>query len=1006
LTKLGFLAATATLFLFATNSRSQDTPASRFKDEYRMPWTRGSTDFIRRWTVAGPIACKLDEDCVGGEAGLTPGADQQLKLASGGTVAWRGNSTWSDYGSIGGEGSTDNAVGYAFALIERAQPGKATLSLGSSGPLRAWLNGSPVFKYDGERSVAQDNDQVAVDLKAGQNLLLIKVPAAATFVVRVLESGAITARAEEINPSLLEASNSGFTVLTDVSEARRSAPRVKIEVIRPGGSAVFSGEAARGERLRLDASAWPEGPYEVRFVTPNAQGRLFSTHLPWYKGDSLAKARELAAEAAKADGPGADKSSAEGLTLKMLAKMVDDRLGKKVAEASGNPWASIHSPLMEFDELMLERQGKTGRVRPHGFLRLAWIDETDGTPQFCRAYLPGAYDAAKKWPLVLQLHGFNPANPEYWDWWSADNRGGSNTQPLKHAGVIYIEPHGRGNVQYLSFGDADVMRCLSEARQRLSVDENRTYLTGDSMGGWGTWNVATRHPEVFAAIAPIFGGVDYHSTMDEALAKTLTPAERFINEKQSSWALADALIHTPIFVHHGDADQAVNVEWSRWGVRLLQRWGYDIRYREYPGKVHEALQDNNGTMNFDWFLEHERNPAPRQVRIRSAELRNASAYWISVQAAARPLEFMRVDAEVVDRNTIRLDTDNVADLLLAPPAAIIDGSQPVVVVWNGERQQRRMAQGKLRLTRADHKPAALHKTPALPGASNDFFNTPFALVVGTTAKDAALQALIENKAQGFVRAWKDWQKFEPRVFKDTEISEAEVAKYSLLLIGGADANAITARLAPKLPLKVSTDRVVIDGKAFPVRDAAVSLLYPNPRNAARYVWVFASTSGAGMQFASPTPFRTYEWDYVIDDGHVPAPRQNLPMERTSVVSGKFDQNWRFDAAYLQMGDAEARAKGRKLAKPGKQLKLPAELLEGYAGTYRLPNGRSVVLTRKGDILLGKAGPDELDFVPLDENTFYGEEFNVWVTFDRDASGKVTGFSGYQPGDGDFEAARQ
>jgi dipeptidyl aminopeptidase/acylaminoacyl peptidase len=171
----------------------------------------------------------------------------------------------------------------------------------------------------------------------------------------------------------------------------------------------------------------------------------------------------------------------------MLARMVDDRLGGKVAEATGNPWASIISPLMEYDELMLERQGKTGRVRPHGFLRLGWLDEADGTPQFCRAYLPGAYDAAKKWPLVLQLHGFNPANPEYWDWWSADDRGGTETQPLKAAGVVYIQPHGRGNVQYLSFGDADVMRCLAEARQRLNIDENRTYLTGDSMGGWGTW---------------------------------------------------------------------------------------------------------------------------------------------------------------------------------------------------------------------------------------------------------------------------------------------------------------------------------------------------------------------------------------------------------------------------------------------------------------------------------------------------------------------------------------
>ncbi len=102
--------------------------------------------------------------------------------------------------------------------------------------------------------------------------------------------------------------------------------------------------------------------------------------------------------------------------------MVEDRLGGKLGEASGNPWWKIHSPLMEYDELMLERSGQTGRIRPYGFVRLAYRDEVDGSPQFCRAYLPAGYDPAKKWPLVVQIHGYNGANPVYVRWWSADQR--------------------------------------------------------------------------------------------------------------------------------------------------------------------------------------------------------------------------------------------------------------------------------------------------------------------------------------------------------------------------------------------------------------------------------------------------------------------------------------------------------------------------------------------------------------------------------------------------------
>jgi pimeloyl-ACP methyl ester carboxylesterase len=382
--------------------------------------------------------------------------------------------------------------------------------------------------------------------------------------------------------------------------------------------------------------AGPAGPVEVRATTHDARGLLYVTHLPWYKGDALARARQLAAEAARAD-----DAKPEGLTLRMLANLVDARLGAKLAETQdkdlGNPWWKIHAALMEFDELMLERHGETGRIRPFGFVRLAWRDDVDGTPQFCRAYLPAGYDQSKKWPTVLQLHGFNPANPEYWDWWSADDRGYIHTETPGQGDIIYIEPHGRGNTQYLTLGDADVLRCLAEARRLLSVDEDRVYLTGDSMGGWGTWNVASRHPDLFAAIAPVFGGVDYHSDLTEEQLAALDPVEKFWEDKRSSWSMADSLINMPIYVHHGDHDGSVNVEYSRYGVRMLQRWGYDVRYHEYPGKGHEALGgQGNADLSLSWFLEHRRNADPLKVRIRSAELRNAAAYWASVRQAASP----------------------------------------------------------------------------------------------------------------------------------------------------------------------------------------------------------------------------------------------------------------------------------------------------------------------------------------------------------------------------------
>jgi dienelactone hydrolase len=988
--------------VIAQSSPSSDNGAVKsLKDEMRMPWNRNDDRYLRRWLVVGAFPSALDSDCLleqGGEVNIRPGDGMAHRRADGTIVKWHQFESWGDAVNLldAVDAPKDTGVAYAFASITRPASGKALLSVGSDEGVRVWVNGLLVLDRPVERSLTPDEDQVEIDLHSGENQLLVKVSQSWgpwTFCLRVLEPGAaLPRRTAEIGPSLMSLAPGRFSIKTDIGKERVDLEAVRVEVVGAGGREYHSETASRGAVLGIDGGSWPDGPYEVRCTTRTLAGRLYATHLPWYKGDSLTLARELESAAAAAD-----NSTPEGFTLKMLADLVRDRLGIEPQEAQGNPWWKIHSPLMEFQEMRLEARGEKARVRPHGFVRLAYRDEVDGSPQFCRAYLPANYGPARKWPLVLQLHGYNPANPPYVRWWSVDSRHpGIATEFADQEQVIYLEPHGRGNTSYQGLGDNDILRVIALAKECFAVDEDRVYLTGDSMGGWGTWNVATRHPHLFAAIAPVYGGADYHAQLTEEQLAGLSPVRRFQLEKQSSFAMADGLLNLPIFVHHGDVDRAVNVEYSRWAVRLLSRWGYDVRYREIPGRGHEALDVMNDII--EWFLKHRRNANPSRVRIRSAELRNASAYWARVEQAADPMDFMTVDAEIVGPNCVRLDTLNVLDIALSPSSALVRADRPLRVIWNGSEHVFDLKEGVARLRAAGYAPAEKRKSPELPGTMADFTSTPFAIVIGTASQDPEMVQMCLDKAEAFIRYWRQWQNQEPRVFKDSELKDSEAAAYSLLLIGGPEANRVTARLVGDLPLKTSPQQVVIGGRSFEVTDAAVQMIYPNPLNPGRYVLVAAGTSTDGMYFLDPSARGASDWDFVIVDGRVSAGGPTVPAEHRRVVSGLFDAGWSVRDQLLIPGDADLRAYSRLIRRPKASRGVNPSVFAAYVGRYQIEGGPLVLVTQERDRLVATVpGEAPMELVPESECDFFIKEGFVRLSFVKEPDGQVSRLTGEQNG---------
>jgi predicted peptidase len=194
-------------------------------------------------------------------------------------------------------------------------------------------------------------------------------------------------------------------------------------------------------------------------------------------------------------------------------------------------------------------------------------------------YLPPDYEAQESWPLILFLHGRGER--------------GDDLELVKKHGLpkkldsgeslpfVIISPQCPAGSYWTEELDA-LNALLDDVLASLKVDARRVYLTGLSMGGSGTWYLAARYPQRFAAIVPICG-----------VGNRIAAQER--------------LQTMPVWVFHGDADPIVPISQSQMMVEALQSVGGNVRFTIYPGVEHDSWTAAYNTPElYDWLLRHSR----------------------------------------------------------------------------------------------------------------------------------------------------------------------------------------------------------------------------------------------------------------------------------------------------------------------------------------------------------------------------------------------------------------
>lgn len=509
---------------------------------------------------------------------------------------------------------------------------------------------------------------------------------------------------------------------------------------------------------------------------------------------------------------------------------------------------------------------------------VTFFSDIDDTEQPYGLYVPKNYDANKKYPLVIMLHGagsnhrlalrrvFGKSNASG----ETDVEATRYFPEWKDVEYIVASPFARGTAGYQGIAEKDVYDVLSDVKRRFNIDEDRTYLTGLSMGGGGTLWIGLTRPDIWAALAPV------------------CPAPPPGTEKYQPNAF-----NLPMHFFHGDQDSAVPVTVSREWVKKISDLGGKVEYDEYPGVNHNSWENAyKDEAIFSWFDQFKRNRFPDEVKFSTAHYKYNQAYWVKVNELSPPAT-ATLNAKFLNVNDLRVDAANTKSFTvkLAGHPKYQPG-KPFLFTLNGKKMKVTAADS-LSLRLKDGKwiqgapeRTSIAKRAGAEGPIAEAFAQRHVYVYGT-ADNPTPEKLKERTDVATQAA--NWSSYRgeflgrimvfPRVLADKDVRPSDLKDCNLILFGTRETNSLIARYADHLPLHLPSDQPGLSlFYIFPVEGHYVAVNSGLP-------W-WTAKENAGFAFM-PRPLAALNRlpDFIL-------------FKNTSdniLIDGFFDANWKLSA---------------------------------------------------------------------------------------------------------------
>lgn len=547
----------------------------------------------------------------------------------------------------------------------------------------------------------------------------------------------------------------------------------------------------------------------------------------------------------------------------------------------------------------------TRGLQATGLVIRGYRSKIDGSVQPYGLWVPPSFspDRPHKWRLDAWLHGRNETLSEVNFIYSTSRNAGEFTP--RDTIVLFL--YGRYCNANKFAGGVDLFEALADVKKDYHIDENRTLLRGFSMGGAGTWFIASHFAGEFAAAAPGAGFAETFEYAKVAEKALKDPSMQPAWWQEKTWKLTDDTVYAanffqlPIVAYNGDQDP------QRQAADIMERYmaeeGLTLSRVRGKDTGHKYTADAKVEINrkLDAIAERGRDEWPKKIRFTTYTTSYNKMRWVVVDGLRKHWERARVDAEITGEHAVTAKTVNVSAVSfeLGAGAKLLDPGSKVTISIDGQTvvapgpMTDRSWTAHLRQNGAKWELAGsttgLAKTHGLQGPIDDAFLDSFLMVRPT---GAAMNEMVGKwaKMEGD-RAIGEWRKIfrgDAPVKDDSAVTDADIAANNLVLWGDPRSNKILARIADKLPVKWTAEGVWIGDRKYAAATHAPVMIYPNPLNPKKYVVInsgftfreFANASNAWQIAELP--------DYAVVDLTSP-PNDRWPGK--IVQAGFFGEQW-------------------------------------------------------------------------------------------------------------------